>query len=265
MRLRFTGSAGGTQMAAEHQGPLRVQKALYPEGRGVCHAIVLHPPGGIVGGDRLRIGVTAEPGAQALLTTPGAGKLYRSGGPAASVEVGISVGDGACLEWLPQETIVYDGARARVTLAVELAPQAAWIGWEILCWGRPAAGAPFRAGEVCLATRVDRAGRPLWRERARVAGGSPFGDAPTGLAGATVSGTMLAVSGAVSAELVSACRSVAARDATGAAVTRLPGVLVARFVGASAEAAREYFVALWRLVRPALCGREAAPPRIWNT
>ena len=127
-----------------HCGPLRVQKALYPEGEGVCQAIVLHPPSGIAGGDHLLISATVGAGAHAQLTTPGAGKWYRSGGPEASQRLELTVEEGAALEWLPQETIVFDGARARMETRVRLAADSRFIGWDILCLGRAAAGGRLR-------------------------------------------------------------------------------------------------------------------------
>ena len=114
-----------------HDGPLVVQKALHPEGEGVCHAIVVHPPAGVAGGDELLIEVAAGEGAHALLTTPGAGKWYRSNGPWASQHVRIDAAAGARVEWLPQETIVYDGARARFSWSAALAPDARLIAWDL--------------------------------------------------------------------------------------------------------------------------------------
>src|SRR5262245_11582405 len=106
LALSFEHRAGRTVLAARrHTGPLVVQKPLYPEGAGVCHAIVVHPPAGIAGGDELEISADAAPRAHALLTTPGAGRWYRSAGPWARQALAFEVGDGACVEWLPQETI----------------------------------------------------------------------------------------------------------------------------------------------------------------
>jgi urease accessory protein len=128
----------------EHYGPLRVQKALYPEGAAVCDTIVLHPPGGIAGGDRLEISVAAAPHAHALLTTPGAGKWYRSGGRPAQQSLTVRVAREAVVEWLPQETIVFDGADAAMHSRIELAAGGVFCGWEILCLGRTAAGERFQ-------------------------------------------------------------------------------------------------------------------------
>jgi urease accessory protein len=250
----------------EHVGPLRIQKPLYPEGEAVCHAIVLHPPSGIAGGDELEIGVTMGQGAHALLTTPGAGKWYRSAGAWASQRLSFTVGAHATLEWLPQETIVFDAARAAMDSTVDLDAEARFIGMDVLCLGRRASGEGFDNGTLHLATRVSRAGQPIWLERGRLEGGSGLLDSPAGLAGFSVSGTLLAVAPHIEPGLLAACREIPAQE-SGAqhGLTQLPNMLVARYLGHSSEAARHWFVALWQVLRPALIGREAQRPRIWST
>lgn len=265
--LAFERQATTTRLTRrEHVGPLRVQKPLYPEGEAVCHTIVLHPPSGIAGGDRLEIGVDVAPHAHALLTTPGAGKWYRSAGPWAEQRLDFSVAADGVLEWLPQESIVFDGARAAMTNHFTLAEGAHFIGMETLCLGRRASGESFAAGELRLETRVERDGRPIWLERGRLAGGDPLLSSPAGLAGFSVSGTLLAVAPGLAPELAAACRGIAPAEADARhGVTQLPDILVARYLGHSSEAARHWFTQLWRALRPALIGREAHMPRIWNT
>ena len=185
LHLRFT-RAGARSVLRDnrHQGPLRVQKALYPEGEAVCQAIVLHPPSGIAGGDHLHICASVEAGAHAQLTTPGAGKWYRSGGADASQTLDLQVADGACLEWLPQEAIVFDGARARMDTRIELAADSRLMAWDILCLGRAAAGERFGSGRVDLACRIERAGSPIWIERGGFDGGDALLASPAGSADA---------------------------------------------------------------------------------
>src|SRR5882672_8293826 len=135
LRLRFAAEGGRTVLRERRsEGPLVVQKPLYPEGEAVCHAIVVHPPGGIAGGDELDLQVSAATGSHALLTTPGAGKWYRSAGPLARQSLHFDVA--GTLEWLPRETIVFDGAHASFECTVELRNDARYIGWEVLCLGR---------------------------------------------------------------------------------------------------------------------------------
>jgi urease accessory protein len=238
-----------------HEGPLVVQKPLYPEGDAVCHAIVVHPPGGIAGGDELEVEAGCRTGAHALLTTPGAGKWYRSAGPWAAQRLAFEVQ--GSLEWLPQETIVFDGARALLETEVQLAGGARYLGWEILCLGRTGAGEKFARGEVRLSTKLYRDGKLVWLERGRLEGGGRLLDSPAGLQGKPVCATLLA-SGA-------AFDLAPLRGIEGIAVTQLPGALVARYLGESSEAAKRAFAEAWKSLRPSLFGREAQPPRIWST
>lgn len=264
LHLRFERRGPRTVLAERvHVGPLRVQKSLYAEGDGVCQNIIVHPPGGIVGGDALVIDADAGPGAHAQLTTPGAAKWYRSAGEAATQHVVLRAAESAVIEWLPRETIVFDGAVAELDSRIELAGDAAFIGWDIVCLGRTASGERFRHGSLRQQLGIARDGAAVYVERARIEGGRLL-SSPVGLNGATVFGTFIAAAAPrLSDGLLDACRKVAA-DGEGA-VTRLPGVLLARYRGASAEAAHAYFGKLWRVSRPRLTGREAVAPRIWNT
>jgi len=251
-----------------HRGPLRVQRALYPEGDTVCQAIVLHPPSGIAGGDHLAISAELGAGAHAQLTTPGAGKWYRSGGAEASQSIDFTVGEGATLEWLPQETIVFDGARARMETRISLAADSRYIGWDILCLGRAAAGERFEKGRFDLLFRVDRGSAPIWLERGGFDGNDAMFSSPAGWAGATVCGTLLCAFPELpqqAAALLEACRKIIPVDGAHHGLSALPGMLVARYLGDSSEAARLWFAELWAILRPACCGRPAVTPRIWNT
>ncbi|MBM3354475.1 MAG: urease accessory protein [Betaproteobacteria bacterium] len=247
-----------------HDGPLVVQKPLYPEGGAVCHAIVVHPPGGIAGGDALEIAIDAGAGSHALLTTPGAGKWYRSAGPEAGQSVRLDVAAGAMLEWLPQETILFSGARARLATEVRLQGDAGYLGWEIVCLGRTGSGERFATGESRFSSAILRDGRPLWLERGCITGDGVRMASAAVLAAQPVFGTLAAAFPAVGHAELEACRAVSPEEGRGAA-TLLPGVLLARYLGASTESARRWFSALWRILRPACAGREAVEPRIWRT
>ena len=265
LALRYERRGTRTVLAERrHCGPMLVQKALYPEGEDVCHGIVLHPPGGIVGGDELTLQVAVDSQANALLTTPGAAKWYRSAGDEARARVRFDVAQSASLEWLPQPTIAFDRVLGRSQWEIAVDADGRYIGWEVLCLGRTASGERLRAGRWLTATQVTRAGMPLWIERASIEGGSRLLDSPLGLDGQPVSGTLVAVARDIKPEVVTACRSIHPVSGRGA-VTRLPGLMVARYLGDRAEAAFGYFVRLWEVLRPALLDREAAPPRIWRT
>ncbi len=245
-----------------HDGPLVVQKPLYPEGGGVCHAIIVHPPGGIAGGDELSLTARMEKGASALLTTPGAAKWYRSAGPWAKQSVAFDV-EGT-LEWLPQETIVFDGALAHSEYDVNLVDGAGLIGWDIVCLGRTGSGERFAHGKLRTSMQVRRDGKLLWLERGRIDGGSRLLESPAGLGGEPVFGTLYASFAHCDKKILAAMREPSPIAGRGA-VTLLPGILLARYIGDSSEAARRYFTALWRILRPALTGRQAIEPRIWRT
>jgi urease accessory protein len=247
-----------------HQGPLVVQKSLYPEGDAVCQNVIIHPPGGIVGGDTLAVNVDAGPRAHAQLTTPGAAKCYRSSGPFARQHIRLRAAGGAVLEWLPQETIVFDASKIELELAIDLVDDARFLGWDVICLGRTAAGESFDRGALRQRLALTRDGIPTFAERAVLHGGAPLLTSPVGLQGNPVFGTFLAAAPAVTHAMLESCRQVLPMAGEGA-VTRLPGVLIARYRGASSAAARHYFVELWRKLRPALALRTAVPPRIWAT
>lgn len=266
LELGFARRGESTVLARRrHVGPLAVQKPLYPEGEAVCHAIVLHPPAGIAGGDELRIGAEVEAGAQALLTTPGAGKWYRSDGRLARQDIEIKVSPGGTAEWLPQETIVFDGAQAAMRTEVQLGAGARYLGWEILCLGRSASGERFGRGSLQLSTRIAREGRLLWAEQGALEGGSPWLESAAGFAGCTVSATLLAAGAPADAALIAACRGIGTDTDARCGVTALPDLVVARWLGDSGEAARDWLEGIWQRLRPAFIGREAQRPRIWNT
>jgi len=270
LSLTFARSRGRTQLArARHEGPLRVQRAFYPEGeQGACHVYVLHPPAGVVSGDRLTLDVELTPETSALLTTPGATKLYRArlAQDATSLQR-FDVASGAVLEWLPQETIVYDGARAHVATHVALAAGASYAGWEILCLGRPTAGERFTDGRLRSELLLARAGRLCLFERGLYAGGDPVLSAAWGLAGQPVLATFVVVSDLAEASWVTAVRCEVAPLAREGllAATLVRGVVVVRYRGASTREARSLFEAALAVLRPGYAGRAAVHPRIWST
>jgi urease accessory protein len=257
---------GNRTLLAErrHAGPLVVQKSLYPEGDAVCQNVIIHPPGGIVGGDTLVVNVDAGPCTHAQLTTPGAAKCYRSGGAFARQRVRLRAARGAVVEWLPQETIIFDASKIELELSIELFDDARFLGWDVVCLGRTAAGERFDHGALRQRLTLTRDGNPVFTERAVLNGGAPLLRSPVGLHGNPVFGTFLAAAPVVTHAMLESCRQVSVMAGEGA-VTRLPGVVIARYRGASAAAARHYFVELWQKLRPALALRAAVLPRIWAT
>jgi urease accessory protein len=243
---------------------LQVQKALYPEGPGICHVTVLHPPGGVAGGDALAVAARLGSGSRVCLTTCGAAKWYRCPHVGARQRLHFEVSAGAALEWLPRENILFDGSKAAMQLDVELAAGAQFLGWEILCFGRRASGEAWRRGGLCLRTRIRQAGQPLWTERANIRADSGFDASPVGLSGYSVSGTLVAAGTDVDAELLAACRAtVPGGSDSRRGVTRTPGILVARYLGHSSQDAFRWFTSVWTMLRPALLNQPAIAPRLW--
>lgn len=252
----------------EHYGPLRVQKALYPEDKSVAHVIIVHPPGGVVGGDELRINVNVDNDAQVLLSTPGAAKWYRGNGHISRQRLDIRVGGNAAVEWLPQETILFNSADVAFDSRISLDRDARYIGGEILCFGRTASGEAFTQGRVRqhLSVRVD--GKLLWLEQGILLGGSNAMQGPLGLAGHTVCATLVCVGGPLRREVLDQVRHACAPLSEAKAqfgATQMKSLITVRYLGDSSEIARHVMLAAWQVLRPALLGREATELRIWNT
>ena len=252
----------------EHTGPLRVQKPLYPEHPSTCHAIIIHPPGGVVGGDELRMQIDAGPKSRAFLSTPGAAKWYRANGHRSRQQLRIRVAAGAALEWLPQETILFNAADVVFDTIIDLGADARYIGCEILCFGRTASGETFERGQVQQSMMIRREGKPLWLEQGALAAGSRQMQSPLGLGGYSVCASLIAVGGASSAALLAPLREQCAASSEGHGqfgVTHMKSLIIARYLGNNSEVARRVMLAAWQILRPALLERDAVIPRIWNT
>ncbi|SDK21423.1 urease accessory protein [Methylophilus rhizosphaerae] len=247
-----------------HHGPLVVQKSLHPEGEDICHAVVVHPPGGVAGGDALQLNVNVAAGARALLTTPGAGKWYKANGTKATQTLQFQLEAGSGLEWLPQENILFDAAEVGFNADIQLAADATLAAWDIACLGRQAQQEHWQRGLYQLNQRISRNGQLLWNERARMQADDLVKASRVGLGNAVVFGTFLVCAGKVPAEVLQACRAIVIADAkTG--ITALPEVLCIRYVGNASQQARQYFEQCWQILRPWYYQKAAVRPRIWNT
>jgi urease accessory protein len=261
LTLGFTQSHGATRITQrEHYGPLRVQKPLYPEDPQVCHAIVVHPPGGVVGGDRLSIAAHAAARAHAVLTTPGAAKWYRANGKVSRQQVQLAVAEGAAIEWLPQEAIFFDDAVVELDHDVDLAAGASYIGCDIVCMGRRASGERFRSGRVAQRSRIRRAGKLLWWEQGVITPAAL--QSRFGLNGQSVCATLLAVGERLPASALQEVRAIAGPRCGASLIKNL---LVVRHIGDDSEAARALMLEAWRVLRPHVMQRPAAPLRSWHT
>jgi urease accessory protein len=273
LSLAFAARAAGSFMTERrHSGPLRVQKPLYPEGAQICHAVIVHPPGGIAGGDALTINVEVGAASHAVLATPGATKWYKSNQRSARQSVTLRVHDNAHLDWLPQNNIVFDEASAELDLTLVIAASASAIGWEATQLGRQAAGERWSAGRLHATTRLMRPdGTLLWTERAILTADDPLRDAPQGLGGWPVFGTLWAIGPArapqADAALDEQLAALLGFDANlRGGITRLPGgVLMIRAVARHMQALQALLAQCWSVLRPALHGVPAQPLRLWMT
>jgi urease accessory protein len=245
-----------------HEGPLLVQKVLFPESGAPCHVCIVHPPGGVASGDDLQLEVRVAPAAHVVMTTPAAGKFYRRG-PAglARVKQTFEVESGS-LEWLPQENLFYPDAAADLRTVVNLSTGSRFIGWEIACLGLPASGRSLSRGVLRLGFEAFVDGRPVVLER--LALDQDVATARWGMAGFAVTGTLLVHPAqclhlTAANELLERCG-----DAT-VACTLVDGMLVCRALAQRADRMRQLFVRLWSVLRPLVLEREAVIPRIWST
>lgn len=247
----------------EHYGPLAVQKPFYPEG-SPCHVYLLHPPGGVVGGDQLTIQTTVEKDAHALVTTPASGKFYRSAGKTAFQKQQLRVKQNGILEWMPQDTILFSGCNVELSTRVDLQTDSTFIGWEILCLGRPASGERFEKGFCRQRFEIWRENQPVLIERSLLEGNSKVLQEAWGLAGYPVLGTMVVTS--ADKDVLESARSSVLEDGNDLfSATLIDNVLVCRYLGRQGESARHCFIKVWKAIRPQVLGMEACLPRIWNT
>ncbi len=247
----------------QHQGPLRVQRLFYPEG-ALAHLYILHPPGGVVGGDQLQVNLDVADGAQVLCTTPGSGKFYLSAGQWAQLEQTLRIGAGSSLEWLPQENILFAGARLRARTRIDVEEGGVFIGWEITCLGRPSSSERFEHGVLDARLTLYYEGALRLVESQRVLGTDAL-EAAAGLRGYPLLATLLAFPcddatlGLVREQLV----KHGASPLSGA--TLMDGLLVVRILGDNSERIKHQLTAIWQRLRPALLDRPAVLPRIWAT
>jgi urease accessory protein len=269
LSLELARTEGATQLRRSvHEGPLRILRVLRPEGPLCPHIYLIHPPGGVVGGDRLETRVELGPGAQVLLTTPAAQKLYRSRGARAEISNRLSVRQGASLEWLPSETLAFSAAEARLVTRVELEPGASFLGWDVTCYGMPARGEAFSAGRVGSRFELWRGPSPLLIESFELGADPSLLEAAYALRGQPVAASLYAVPGEspIDQDLVERVREVVGSPERGwCSVSSLADVLVVRALGPNVEAVRSSLTAAWRALRPAVLGRAPVPPRIWAT
>ncbi len=265
LSLVYARTENGTQLIRNQcQAPLLVQRPFYPEGKNVCHSVILHTAGGVVGGDRLSCYFHLQPHAQVLITTAAAGKIYRSNGLPARQTVEIQIDADAGLEWLPRETIVFNKALYRQDLRVELATGAFLLSWEITRFGRTARGEKFLQGDWRSRTEIWRQGKPLWIDRQWLPASDKIFHSPHGLNGQAIAGSLVWIQKAVSQDFVTKVRQLAGYGVGEVGVTRLEHGFLCRYRGSSTAEVRNWFISVWQLVRGCFLDRAVCIPRVWQ-
>lgn len=247
----------------QRSGPLAIQRPFYPEG-DACHAYILHPPGGVVGGDHLQLDVTINPESVALLTTPGATKFYRSLDAYATQYQHFKVRSGV-LEWLPQENIFFPEARVQLHTRIDLEDKdSIYCGWEINCLGRPAIHEEFTPGGLTFKTEIYREEKPLYIDRLQI--NSSFDlSSNSGLNNYPVNATMLVTPAHAQALAVTQPLTNTELQYGHAGVTLFSDVLIIRYLGGSTAEAQQLFRTIWKTIRPVVQKRFPIQPRIWDT
>ena len=269
LQLDYTLEGTRTVARHAHNGPLRILQSLYPEGDAVCHNVLVHPPGGLVGGDTLDITATVGPGAHGLVTTPGATRFYRSTGERALQRTHLTLAEGARLEWLPLEALCYNACNAENHLTLNLAPGAECMGWDVTALGLPHAGQPFETGR--FVQHIEAPGR--WLERGVIdAADHRLLESPLGLAGHRCMASLFFVVGTplerarrdTALDAARAVMDAHALKASAGATSPNGQVLVVRALAPQVEPAMQLLQqvrAAWRAALWQLC---AEPPRIWS-
>ena len=258
-----------TSLHFEHEGPLRVLKSLYPEGHGVCHNILVHAPGGLVGGDVLDISVQVGEKAHALVTTPGATRFYGSNGHRAVQRTRLRLDAGARLEWLPLEAIAYNACDAVNHLEFTLAEGAQLLAWDVTALGLPMAGQHFEEGALiqhmewpeCFLER----GVMSARDRTLL-------DGELGLAGRRCVASLILASGTplprgLREALLESTQALLPAGAEGVATgVTAPNdhMLVLRGLGPVVEPLMQLWKTIWAHWRTQIWGMEGRAPRIWS-
>jgi urease accessory protein len=269
LSLNYQRHGDRTVLRHSHDGPLRIFKSLYPEGDAVCHNVIVHPPGGLVGGDVLDIGVQVGASAHALLSTPGATRFYASDEAFATQQVRLQLDAGARLEWLPLETIAYPGCRADNRWSATLAEGAELIAWDVTALGLPGAAQPYVQGE--FHQRLEIPG--CWLEQARIAAHDRrLLDSPLGLGGRRCLGTLVFATGSPLARerrerLLEVAREALQQgpaEVVAGATCPNDRVLAVRAVAPLVEPLMACLQAAWAALRPAAWGLPGDAPRIWR-
>ncbi|NHB56577.1 urease accessory protein UreD [Acinetobacter sp. 194] len=272
LELGFKKDGNRTILAhRKHHGPVRVQKMLWPEKTGVCHAIIVHPPAGIAGGDHLTFSMQVDSHAHALVTTPGAGKWYKTNLKKAHQHIDIQVEDHAVFEWLPQETMLFNGALAHSETQIHLAQTASFIGWDMLVLGRQAREEKFTQGLYHNQFKLYRNNTLLVADTLRFQGNDRFLTSCLGMNRHAVMASFWAVPPIGMRDLnileqqLDVIRDLIMRMQAPVTLTVLDDVVCARYLGDDVRACHDAFAAIRARLRRYWFKLDEEFPRIWRT
>lgn len=261
--LKFRAGEEKTHLVpVRRYGPLSVQRPFYPE-QDVCHTYLLHPPGGVVGGDQLELKIQCEPGSSSLVTTPGATKFYKSAEKTASLKQFLTVDGSASLEFLPQENIYFPGALLNAHTRLDVVEGSSALLWEKHCFGRPANHEDFESGRVKTRLDIYQQHQLIFSETQRV----DYEEIrrSSGLRNNPVIGTFTIFSKSLKKSLIETCRELETGDGIAGITQPIDSLLLVRYMGESTQELNDYFVKLWEVSRSMVINRNACHPRIWNT
>jgi urease accessory protein len=266
LSLSYERTAIGTVLKRSlHEGPLRVQKALYPEGDDICHTVIIHPPAGIAGGDTLDIKVSIGAKCHAVLSTPSATKWYKSFKNPATQNIQFELGDDAKLDWLPQENLFFKGSNANAITKLNLSCSASYIGWDALMLGRYASGEEWSSGHVHVLNEIRRDGKLIWVENGHIDAEDLYSKSLPQLGHWPVCANLVAIGPRCSQGLLEQFSAMMPwNDVIRAGITLMPqGVLVMRAVSTDIELTRNLMIEIWTILRPIIHGVTAQPLRLW--
>lgn len=248
-----------------HEGPLRVQKALYPEGEDICHTVIIHPPAGIAGGDTLDIQVEVGQESHAVLSTPSATKWYKSFKNPATQHIQFELSESAKLDWLPQENLFFKGSNANVVTKLNLFSSASFIGWDALMLGRHASGEEWSSGHIHMRNEIRRDGELIWIENGCIDAQDHFSSSLPQLGSWPICANLWAIGPSCSNTLAETFATMMPwTDSLRAGITWLPqGILLVRAVSSDIEMTRNWMIDLWTKLRPIVHGVPAQPLRLW--
>jgi urease accessory protein len=251
------------------QAPLKIQRPFYPESKDICHSVIIHTAGGIVGGDLLTQNIHLQPHSQVLITTPTATKVYKSDHNLAEYHTKIKLEENSFLEYLPLETIVFKGAYYQQSLLVELAENSGFLTWEITRFGRTAMHEQFVTGDWRSHMEIYQNDQPIWVDRQWQSGDQNIINSPNSLAGKPLVASLIYLGKPVNKDIISQARELAKNnlnlDLAEFGVTHtLTNGLICRYRGYSTSEVKKWFMKVWELLRYFHCQRKIIKPRIWS-